>query len=413
MSASIALTNAGSRPVSGVLVPARTGAGGPPGPEVPFIVSARDQVTVPVPRADGAVTVLLAGGNVGVLEVLSGSSVWGTAPCESATSAQWYIADGSTSTSSTSQLTLFNPSSTDAVADLKFVTAGASSSASQGSEVVQPPAFQGISVPAGTAVVVPDGDHLPNQSSFATQITTLAGQLVAEQVTTIGTAGISVEPGVAAPAPVWTFPLDEQVAGSSAVFSLFNPGATTAHVQVDVELSQGRVAPLTLTVEPGSLYDWAANATTRVPTGVAYGVRFVASGSDIVAARAAAGGSSAAVPSASLTVGDVGGAERWLVPSVPVPGAGAWAFALVDEAPRPVRVAVVPVSAADGPVPPSAWTTVEPGILLVEMPPPVPLAGVPVFIEATGPVAIELDPQPIGAPNAVVMGAWPFEPVKG
>ncbi|HLX89058.1 MAG TPA: hypothetical protein VKR22_11455, partial [Acidimicrobiales bacterium] len=76
---------------------------------------------------------------------------------------------------------------------------------------------------------------------------------------------------------------------------------------------------------------------------------------------------------------------------------------------RPVRVSAFAVKPSGAVVPLAGLrhARLRSGGMLVVGPNPAPPIGrVPVEVEADGPVVVELDPVPSGAPGAVVVPAW-------
>ena len=55
-------------------------------------------------------------------QVVPGANGWSTAPCASRIASQWAFAGGSTTTGNTLTLSLYNPTATEAVVNVSFLT---------------------------------------------------------------------------------------------------------------------------------------------------------------------------------------------------------------------------------------------------------------------------------------------------
>ncbi|MHB8682426.1 MAG: DUF5719 family protein [Acidimicrobiales bacterium] len=409
---SVVLTNQRAQPVGGtvdVFTPA-SGAGGasagvPSATEL-VTVPADGQLAVPLP-GPAAARVVLSAGSVGALEVVSGPNGWSATPCASAASGQWYFAHGSTASGHGLHLAVFNPSSSDAVVDVSFVSASAG--------LLEPPAYQGLPVPAGSVVVENLPDHVPNDASLATSVTALSGSVVAaevEETTTSANGGMSVVPGVSRAGRIWAFAQSTTVPGGGNTFTVFNPTTRRERVTVSLALTAGQTAPITMSVNALSTATIAAQSQTRIPPGAVFGAVFDAGhGGGIVVSRETTIPPADAAPTVGVTVGAPGPSTRWLVPPVPPPGSTTWALAIVDTAGRPVRVTVATrdLTGASTPLPHFDHVRLTPGTLLDIGPTPAPPIGtVPLEISADGPVAVELDPEPVGGPGTVAVMGWPF-----
>ena len=142
-------------------------------------------------------------------------------PCVSTTSPARDFAHGSTASGASLSLTLFNPTATDAVVDVSLF--------SQTAGRIEPPAYQGVPVLAGSAVVETLGDHDPNDQSLATEVTPLTGTIVAAEVANQGPSNggaVSLLNGVTSPATLWAVAGNApSSSGPSTVFTIFNPSA--------------------------------------------------------------------------------------------------------------------------------------------------------------------------------------------
>jgi hypothetical protein len=357
-----------------------------------------------------AATVLFDGGGVGVSQVVAGPLGWSTAPCASSTASNWYFAHGSTASGASLSLSLYNPSTTDAVVNITLDSASAG--------VVQPPAYQGIAVPGDSLVVENIGDHLMNDPDVAAEVTTSSGTVVAAELQSTpqsgGGGGSSLLLGVPSPVSEWDFPQNVDPPGGSVVFYVFNPSDHEASVSVKVGLvqglaqglAQGGAEPLSLRVLPHSATELVAESETRIPASGPYALEFSAGGGvGIVVDREVVAQAGSATPSVGQVHGVPGGAARTLLPAVIPPGTGATSLAILALSSHPVTVTVS--SAARGvPVADLDRRVVQPGMsLIVTAQPGSALGVVPLLVVASGPVAIELDAAPAGAAGAVVVPA--------
>ncbi len=412
--ATILVTNASGRVATGSVtaVPGLTGEGAPPAPwagarTTDLRVPARAQVTVPATALGGstgvAAAVVVDGGGVSVSEGVSSPLGWSMAPCVSTTSPDWYFAHGATSQGGGLTLSLFNPGATDATVDVSMVVPGAG--------LLAPAAYQGIGVAPGSLVTENLGDHAPQDAVIATEVSSLSGSVVASELESVGTpgaGGLSLTLGSPTPAATWVFAQNTDVAGGTVAFHVLNPSARPAVVSVALGLPQGAAAePFTLTVPSQSVSTVVAENETRIPSNVAYAAVLHQPGGrrggESPGHRPA--GAPPAVPEDGDVPGLPGGLRRWLVPGVVAPGTGAWSLGVVDLGSVPTDVRAV---APDGRALPgrSRWR-VEPGTPLFVGPGLGPPYGTAPFeIEASQPVAVELDGLPVGAPGVVVVPAF-------
>lgn len=398
----LVLTNPTNRAVGATITATPAGASAK---SITTTVPAADQIEiVPGQITPGpwvAATVLFDGGGVGVSEVVAGSPGSSMAPCASMTASNWYFAHGSTASSATLTLSLYNPSTTDSVVDVTLV------SASEG--VIQPPAYQGISVPAGSLVVENVGDHLTSDPSVATEVSTSAGTIVAAELETTpgpsGGSGSSLLLGVPSASPQWDFPQNSDPAGGQLVFHVFNPSDHEVTVTVRIGLPQGEEEPLSLTVPASDVTDLVAEQQTRIPGAGPYSLEFSTSdGSGIVVDREVSGASGAPAPQVGQVHGVPQGASRSLLPAVVAPATGAASLAISNLASAPVAVSV-DIAATRAPVAGLDRRLLEPGKTLTVTPQPgSPIGAYPLVVMASGPVAVELDAS-AGTPGSVVVPA--------
>ena len=412
----IVLTNTGARPVHGTLT--AVSAPAPNTSPVPWAAARTVALTVPT---DGqvavgadqlgsssliAAAVVLDGGGVAVSESVQSPLGWSMAPCAATTASNWDFAHGATAQGGGLILSLFNPTSTDAVVNVALVSSSAG--------FLAPAAYQGIAVPPGSLVTENIGDHAPDDSAVATEVTALSGTVVASELQSVGkpgAGGLSLTLGSPAPALQWVFPQSTGLQGATVAFHVLNPTTRPAVVSVAVGLSQGAAAePLTMHVPAQSLATLVAGNQTRIPSSGPYALTFTstgAGGAGIVVSRlvTAPSGSPAPIPEIGDAAGVPGGSRRWILPGVVAPGSGAWALAIVDLGNKPATVRILTPS--DRALPGQALRRVVPGSPLVIGPNPGPPFGtVPFAVVASQPMAVELDALPVAEPGVVVVPAF-------
>jgi hypothetical protein len=412
----VVLTNFSSRAVSANLTTVGTSPNGAPdsGSTAGTNALTSQRLTVPpggqvdVPPSQlgqaGALaaSVVLDGGGVGVSEVVSSPLGWSMTPCASSTAPQWYFAHGATFQGGGLVLSLFNPGSTDAAVNIALATSTAG--------YLVPPAFQGVGVPAHALVTENIGDHVADDSTVATVVSTLSGTVVAAELQSVGrpgNGGVAVTLGAASPSPQWTFAQNTNVTGGKVAFHVFNPSTRATTVSISIGLPQGAGAePLSLSVPGQSVATLEAQNETRIPANTPYAATFTSAGAPIVVARQVTSptGAPASEPAVGDAHGVAGGRSHWLVPAVAPPGNGAWAFAVVDLGRRPAKVRVA--NALGGVLAGQSVQVVRPGTPLFIGPNPgAPFGTAPFRLDADQPVALELDAVPVASPGVVVVPA--------
>lgn len=154
--------------------------------------------------------------------------------CATSSSDRWYFPSQATVRGATAQLHLFNPFPEDASVDI---------SAAIEDGLLEPPEWQGLIVPAGTARVVDLGVAVQRRDQFAVSVESRNGQVVAETSQTLATAaegdrpatrGLRLQLGVPRPAAVWSFAEGFTGAGVRERLVLHNPGDEPAAAVVQV-----------------------------------------------------------------------------------------------------------------------------------------------------------------------------------
>jgi len=353
-----------------------------------------------------AASVELDRSGIGVDETVSSPLGWSEAPCASSTANHWYFPDGSTAGDNGAVLSIFNPGVTEAVVDTDLVTAG--------QQVLKPAAYQGVTVGAGSVVTEYVSDHDAADAAFAASVVAVTGSVVASELQSFAPTadhGLSLLLGAPSTSTTWSFPETEVVGHSQVDFRLYDPLSRPARVSMDVGFTGGSSSPMVIDVPAGRTATVDAAQQARLPVGVSYQVHFVSTnGIGVVVSRSVTAPAGGGAPQVGMSLGVAEASTQWLLPSITAPGSTPWSFAVEDLAGRPVSVTISGVSSASVPSPASIGPfTVEPSTPRVfgETPPP-PIGTVPVIVSASGPIAVELDPEPVGTPGVVVLPALPM-----
>lgn len=211
-----------------------------------------------------AATIELDGGGAVVEHVVVGPNGFSAAPCASAPSEQWYLANGSTGRDDELVVFLFNPFPEDAIASVTFDT-------EEGRRA--PQNLQGLVVRSGGLVVVKPGDHF-RYSSVATAVAARRGRLVVDRLQLRGGArrGISLALGAPSTGAVWYFPEGTAAPGTEEHIHIFNPNDREADVDVELTLQDDEAEPFTLKVPAGQHTTLALGSEDRVPKGPGFSV---------------------------------------------------------------------------------------------------------------------------------------------
>jgi hypothetical protein len=407
----IYVTNTGKRTVAGTVSTTVNTGKAPASSHQAISVPAGGAIAVNpginAPVGYGATTLTFAGGGIGVTQVAAGPEGWSTAPCASVTSTSWYFAAGATSAGNQLVLALYNPTSTDAVANVSFDTEAG---------VITPQLYQGLAVPAGQLVVENVGDYVQNRSTIATMVKAQSGQIVADQLqltSTSGRSGLSLALGAPNVRSKWYFAqsTNPSGAGSSVSLLLSNPGPTAENAVIAIGLAQGSVAPVTVGVPAHSVVPFAASGANRIPHQIPYSVAVSSTGGPgLVVARAVLAPSGASLPAFGTMLGTAQDGTRWLVPAPGVgaaPGVPGAAVASLSVSNPGAVTARVTVEALGGTSAQAKLLLVKPHSLLVLAQPPV--GGlVTLDVRSNVPVAVEEDSVPTGAAGVVSSTGLPF-----
>jgi hypothetical protein len=392
------VSDAGASVHSAVSVPAR----GVIAPSLPTLGSGNWQ----------ADTVTVAGGGVAVSQVVHGSTGWSEAPCQSATSADWYFPSGSTTGTNALYVTLLNPTTTPVVVDLGFETPTGE---------VQPINYQGVVLSPGAVVVEDVASEVQNAGQISTVVTARAGRIVASEVQTYAgsSAGLALVPGTTQAQAHWAIPQAEETSGGTSHIDVFNPGKEPEAVTVHLRLASGALAPLTNTVAPGATWSIATSHQTRIPVGATYSAEIDATGgAGVVVGRTVLASASAAAPQAGAAVAVDGltsstPATEWLVPppgtsaNLAVSGAAPQTLALLNVGDASETFSAYTVSPGHQHV--VASGTLRPGDSEVVAGSAMTAAGLdPIVVRAGGPMAVSEDVGSSGMVGVITMPGLPL-----
>lgn len=359
-----------------------------------------------VAAAEGAVSVLVQGGGVGVYETIVHAGLPTTASCQIAPGTSWLFASGSTGHAADVLVSLYDPTSLPAVVDVSCATPTAPGSLPAS---IAPPQLQGLTLEPGQLQVVDLGRIVQLKPDLAVAVAATTGRVVAGawvQTAIDGTYYSRLETAVAATSTSWSFPLAVAPPGRTPVYWLFNP-SSAAPAKVEVAISLGRRDDITtdaVTVPPSSIAVISPQVegapASALITSVA-GPPVVAVRGDVVSAarsvRAHRRGSAIDVVPASYApwtmLGATAAGDDWLVP-LPAVHAGRGVHEAVyvsNPGTRAVtlRLKVLPASGGGAAV---ATTTAvaRPGAT-TKISWPVGTSDAAIVVQASGAVTVEMD----------------------
>lgn len=306
----VVVANAGDRTLTGTVtvVPSEGDPKTVPlevGPRSVTAVRHRDVVVAPY----AAALVELDGGDVVVEHEISGPLGHGTAPCASAASDRWYLAEGSTAREDSMRLAIYNPFPEDAIVDLSFAT-------DQGRAV--PSDFTGIVVKGGRMRVVKVEDHVRRRNHVAVTAVARTGRMVVDRLQLRGGAAKGISLTLAAPSPGarWFFPEGLVADGVTERYHIYNPTDREAQVSIELTLEEGAAEPFDLTVLPRERLTVVANDQERVPRNVGHAATVVSLNDvPVVAERSVTAVAPATRTGAADTLGARETAQRWVLAS--------------------------------------------------------------------------------------------------
>jgi Family of unknown function (DUF5719) len=275
-----------------------------------------------------AAGVVAQGSGLSVVEVVHSPQGPDAASCARSASTTAYLVAGDTRRTDDVMLSLFDPGSTPAVADVTVATP---------SGVQSPPALQGLPIGAGQVATYSIAQRVPFAPALAITVRSSAGSLVVGALSSDrvdGTDFDALEPGILDPSPQWSFSAAPAGPAAQQTIDLFNPSPRSAKVSVSDSTSSG-------TARIGVIIPADAVAHVALPTEPktrALGSVEIdaARGAPLIAARTTVIG--AAIPAAKLPEKSaVQRARRALdlVPRTPV------GYTVTNGTPRPARLWLV------------------------------------------------------------------------
>ena len=301
-----------------------------------------------VPKGgDAAAFVTIDGGGVGVAEVSAISGNIDSAPCASSSSSSWYFAGGSTQEHDVMSVSLANPTSSTAVANLTFTTADG---------LIVPGDSQGVVIaPHGVASLTLNS-MVPHRSTLGVIVSATKGSVVATASRSrAAPQGDSLVLGAPSLSPRLVLPGAVASAGATMTLTVSNPTTVDQKVTVLARIASGALSPWIQTVSAHCTWSLEVSPSSRVPLTSIVSLEVTSSGQgvnaelELLASKATSAGMSDAV----LTDGSSFDAGRWLFaaassdPASLVLTATSTSGATIHVA-RMSRSGPVPVSGLDG-----------------------------------------------------------------
>ena len=400
----VVLTNTTRTPVHGVAATVGQLSATPVLTDV--VVPARGSVAMTPPTGStttaAATTFSFPRGGITGTAVIAGPQGWSTAPCTSQVAGQWDFAGGATATGLL-DLSLYNPTAAASVVDVTFLTASGT--------VLEPQAYQGLALVPGQLVVEALGAYVQNQAVVATLVQATSGALVATELDDMvvpSGSGLALLSGSPGPGTTWRFAQTTAVNGGSVTLAVANPGSAPVTAAISVGLPGASVEPHQLSVPGNSVATFTPSATAGWPLGSPYSLTVSASG-PVIVGRTVVAPTGAAAPQGGIATGTTSLARYWLVvgPGVPgspvVAGGAIRTLAVADPGPTPVAVTVSPLGGGA----PVVTMRVPAGGVIV--PGQNQVGGLrPLMVSASGPVTVEADESPTGAPGIVSFAGFPI-----
>ena len=371
---------------------------------VPALHSVAVDPAVGLPAGSVATAFAFSGGGVVASQAVTGPTGWSTAPCASQVASQWSFAGGATTAGNSLALTLYNPTATEAVVNVSFIT-------ESGFET--PQQYQGLVVPPGQLVQENVGDFVQDKASIATLVAAQAGGVVStefQQWSSGAAGGMSLRLGAPQLSTTWRLAQTTAMPQSTVYLYLANPGQSPATATITLGLSSGSVVPHRVALPPVSIVAVPVSGTPGLPQQTPYALT-VTSTLPIVVGRAVLAPPGAAPPVWGSSSATTSVAAHWLVPGPGIPGApgtpgaAVSSLAVANPGPAPAQVEVTVLGSGR----PVARFTVAPSAVAVLG--PAQIGGLPVLtVSSTQPVDVEEDSKPAGAPGVVSSTGFPLDP---
>ncbi len=353
--------------------------------------------------AGGSIASSLAftGGGVAVDQEVSGAGGWSLTPCASTVASQWYFPSGSTAGGNSLTLSLFNPTSTAALADVTFLTSNG---------LLTPQPFQGIVVGPGQLVDEDVGSYAQSLPELATVVSVISGALVADEFQQwVGpSAGLSVDLGAIQTSAVWHFAATTTAAGSTVGFEVGDPSSSPVTVTFSAMLPSATVVPRTLTVAGFSTASFSPSSTPGWPSRTPFALT-VQAGAPVIVGESVTAPAGTPAPGQGHSPGTSTPAREWLVPAPSAAGAPATGIAtsirslsVVNTGDRPCRVTI----SALGRARPVVTLVIAPGQLADLARQQIPTHP-PYLVMASSPTVVDADLVP-SSPGVVTQPIFPM-----
>ncbi|HTT58661.1 MAG TPA: DUF5719 family protein [Acidimicrobiales bacterium] len=239
----------------------------------------------------------ISGGGVVAEEIEGNASV----PCVSQGVTRWFAAGFNTLVGSDAYLSLYNPTATEAVANISVLEANG---------FYAPENMQGISVPAHAQELIDIGKSVVNTANVGVNVKVVRGSLaVVGEQDSVGT--LSFDAGVTSAAAVTWFPAVTTANNATAQIRIDNPNDARAQVTASVSLAKFTISPQILSLAPYSSGVITITPNSAIPA-AGYASVTVRSSVPVVSGLATGTGSwivlsSPQVPSAADVVRDYSG----------------------------------------------------------------------------------------------------------
>lgn len=329
-----------------------------------------------------AAEVQVDGGGVAATEQIDGSSGRGLAACSSSTSGRWSVAGTSTDGGAETTISLVNPSSAPAVANLSLISAdaGAATPAKGQGIVVAPHQVVGVALSALAA----------HAKDLSATVEVTQGRIVAFSTlvapSPLGAAVTLMEPELSSR---WTVPRGVATPGATVSLALANPTPSTQVIAVTAKIPSATLSPWKLTMDPYSVARLEVAPSTRVPETDDFSASVTSSGPGVVAflstSTTADGGGVGMSPLASP---QDRAASSWLLPRYQ--GRARNGITLFNAGSSPVTVVGAGLSTLGSATVRDLTQVTIPagGILVVDAAALGPTASRPITITSSGPLSV-------------------------
>jgi len=298
----------------------------------PHSSAATPPLSAPKGVAWAGVEVSVAGGGVGVEQLVSTSAGQAEAPCESVLSRRWYVLGGTTANGFVDELELMNPTSGPAVVDVETLDLHGS---------LAPEPLQGLVVPPRAVVAVNLGHQEVGQAGVAAAVTARSGRLVVESLVSRPASGsrpalATIGVGMPTLSRSWVVPDGTAAPGGTERVAIVDPTGTPAKVDVALALERGSVEPFTLDVGPGQVSLLTTTGQPRVPTNESYGIVVTSTnGVPLDVVRTYSSPTDREIDQAIPVP-----ARAWVVPISALSGVSDGTLALFDPGSKPARLRI-------------------------------------------------------------------------